>query len=113
MLAGRCMQVATAVKDLAGGPAQRMRVLYEALLGSAGEGDKLAALAGAKAAYLKPHAQVGRRRYLGIAGYRGISVLRRRCSTRLAGHLGASPCKVAWRAWAPPTPPLARLGSPC
>ena len=52
------LQVASALADIKGGPAQRMRVLYEALLGKAGEADKLASLLAAKKAYLRPHTQV-------------------------------------------------------
>ncbi len=52
--------MSAALGDVKGGPAQRMRVLYQALLGGAGEGEKLAGLLAAKKAFLRPHAQVGK-----------------------------------------------------
>ena len=51
-------EVAAALKEgeVKGGPAARMRLLYEALFGEAGEGEKLGELLAKRTRYLAPHA---------------------------------------------------------
>lgn len=49
-------EVATEVKAIEGGPAIRMKALYEALFGELVEGDRLSSAVSAKAKYLAPHA---------------------------------------------------------